>query len=216
MTTSNDYSTPDSAPAEAPALPESLAALPEPPAEPPPAVVALSVPALLESLLFVADGATPVARLAEALEVTVADVEAALAELQTTYAQRGLSLQRIRDRVQLTTAPSAAAAVQRFLGLAATVPLSKAALETLAIIAYQQPVTRPQIDAIRGVNSDGVLKTLLAKGLVEEAGRTEGPGRPTLYATTPMFLQHFGLSALTELPPLNLDDRPDLGVLLKG
>lgn len=216
MTTSNDYSTPDSAPAEAPALPESLAALPEPPAEPPPAVVALSVPALLESLLFVADGATPVARLAEALEVTVADVEAALAELQTTYAQRGLSLQRIRDRVQLTTAPSAAAAVQRFLGLAATVPLSKAALETLAIIAYQQPVTRPQIDAIRGVNSDGVLKTLLAKGLVEEAGRTEGPGRPTLYATTPMFLQHFGLSALSDLPPLNLDDRPDLGVLLKG
>ncbi len=212
----DDYSTPDSAPPAPTTPPESLAAVPEMPAEPPPPVVALGVPALLESLLFVADGATPVARLAEALNVSHADIEAALAELQTAYQQRGLSLQRIRDRVQLTTSPSAAAAVQRFLGLAATVPLSKAALETLAIIAYQQPVTRPQIDAVRGVNSDGVLKTLLTKGLVEEAGRTEGPGRPTLYATTPMFLQHFGLGALTDLPPLNLEERPDLGGLLKG
>lgn len=212
----DDYSTPDSAPEGLLAVPESLTAVPEMPAEPPPPVVDLSVPALLESLLFVADGATPVARLAEALSVSHADIEAALAELQAAYQQRGLSLQRIRDRVQLTTSSSAAAAVQRFLGLAATVPLSKAALETLAIIAYQQPVTRPQIDAVRGVNSDGVLKTLLTKGLVEEAGRTEGPGRPTLYATTPMFLQHFGLGALTDLPPLNLEECPDLGGLLKG
>jgi segregation and condensation protein B len=163
----------------------------------------LSLEALVESLLFVADGAVTVARLAEALEVTPRAVENALTALTESYAGRGLSLQRHRDKVQLTTHPAAAARVERFLGLAATTALSKAALETLAIIAYQQPVTRPQIEAVRGVNSDSVIKNLLSKGLIEEVGRTEGPGRPTLYATTPEFLQHFGLTALGDLPPLS-------------
>ncbi|HBY07079.1 MAG TPA: SMC-Scp complex subunit ScpB, partial [Chloroflexi bacterium] len=76
----------------------------------------------------------------------------------------------------------------------------------LAIIAYQQPVTRPQVDAIRGVNSDGVMKNLLHKGLIQEVGRAEGPGRPILYSTTPEFLGHFGLASLEELPPLNLEE----------
>ena len=93
-------------------------------------------------------------------------------------------------------------APERFLDLEATTRLSRAALETLAIIAYQQPATRPEIDAIRGVNSDGVMKNLLSKGLIEEIGRTEGPGRPILYVTTPDFLQHFGLRSLDDLPPL--------------
>ena len=173
---------------------------------------ALVLEAFVESLLFVADGPVPVARIAEALEVTPREVEAALTALGEVYAatHRGLSLQRFRDKVQLTTTPAAASAVERFLGLAATAPLSRAALETLAIIAYQQPVTRPRIEAVRGVNSDSVLKTLLSKGLIEEVGRTEGPGRPVLYATTPEFLQYFGLSALTDLPPLNLDQPPTL------
>jgi segregation and condensation protein B len=172
----------------------------------------LTLGAFVESLLFVADGPVPVARIAEALEVTPREVEAALTTLGEAYAtaHRGLSLQRFRDKVQLTTAPAAASAVERFLGLAATAPLSRAALETLAIIAYQQPVTRPQIESVRGVNSDSVLKTLLSKGLIEEVGRTEGPGRPVLYATTPEFLQYFGLSALTDLPPLSLDQPPTL------
>jgi segregation and condensation protein B len=167
----------------------------------------LNLEALVESLLFVADAPVPVARIAEALEATPREVEAALATLEETYAaaHRGLSLQRMRDKVQLTTAPAAAERVERFLGLGTTAPLSRAALETLAIIAYQQPVTRPHIDSVRGVNSDSVLKTLLGKGLIEEAGRTEGPGRPVLYATTPEFLQYFGLSSLADLPPLNLD-----------
>lgn len=180
--------------------------------------VPLSLEALVESLLFVADGAVPVGRLAEALEVKPAQIEAVLDALTVYYAERGLSLQRIKDKVQLTTAPAAAAPVQRFLGLSASAPLSKAALETLAIIAYQQPITRPQIEAIRGVNSDSVIKNLLTKGLVEESGRTEGPGRPTLYATTPEFLQHFGLVSLEELPPLNVDDLRREGPLeiLKG
>jgi segregation and condensation protein B len=77
-------------------------------------------------------------------------------------------------------------------------------METLSIIAYQQPVTRPSVDAVRGVSSDGVMKSLLGKGLIQETGRTEGPGRPILYSTTPEFLQHFGLNTLSELPLLNL------------
>jgi segregation and condensation protein B len=95
--------------------------------------------------------------------------------------------------------------VERFLGLEASSRLSRAALETLAIILYRQPVTRPQIDAVRGVNSDGVLKSLLLKGLAQEVGRAEAPGRPILYSATPECLQYFGLSSLSELPPLDLD-----------
>jgi segregation and condensation protein B len=91
-------------------------------------------------------------------------------------------------------------------GLEAASRLSRAALETLAIVAYQQPVTRPEIDAIRGVNSDGVLKSLLSKGLVQEVGRAERPGRPILYSTTTDFLGYFGLSSLEELPPLSTDN----------
>ena len=162
----------------------------------------LGLVALVESLLFVADGAVPVSRLAEALEIHPREVEAALAALAESYQQRGLSLQRFRDKVQLTTSPAAAALVERFLGLAASTPLSRAALEALAIVAYQQPVTRPQIESVRGVNSDSVIKNLLTKGLIEESGRAEGPGRPVLYSTTSEFMQHFGLAALSDLPPL--------------
>ncbi len=178
----------------------------------------LGLDAQIESLLFVADGPAPVAKLAEALEVKVGEVEAALAVLDERYLGRGIAIQRIKDRVQLTTSATAAPIIQRFLGLSATAPLSKAALETLAIIAYRQPITRPQIEQVRGVNSDSVIKNLLTKGLVEEAGIAEGPGRPVLYITTPEFLQHFGLSNLAELPELNLDDvrRSFASEILKG
>ena len=109
-------------------------------------------------------------------------------------------------RIQLTTAPEFAGIVEKFLGLEATARLSRAALETMAIIAYRQPITRPGVDAIRGVNSDGVLRSLLNKGLIQETGRAEGPGRPILYAVTNDFLQHFGLSSLEELPAF--DEEP--------
>ncbi len=158
--------------------------------------------ASLEALLFVAAAPVTVAQLAEALEQKPADVEAGLRSLEQVYAQnRGLSLQWHAGKVQLTTAPALAGIVEKFLGLEATARLSRAALETLAIIAYRQPITRPGVDSIRGVNSDGVMKSLLSKGLVQEVGRSEGPGRPILYGTTAEFLQHFGLSSLTELPP---------------
>ncbi len=186
-----------------------LASAPEPvPAIDPPVVELLSTEALIESLLFVADGAVPIARLAEALEVPNREIESALIALSEGYRLRGLSLQRFRDKVQLTTSPSAAAKVERFLGLAAATPLSRAALEALAIVAYQQPVTRPKIEAVRGVNSDSVIKNLLIKGLIEESGRAEGPGRPVLYSTTTEFMQHFGLASLADLPPLTLPN-PD-------
>jgi segregation and condensation protein B len=156
-------------------------------------------------------------QLATALDLTVTAVEKGLEELDENLRIRGLRLQRHAGRVQLTTAPELAEAVERFLGLEATSRLSRAALETLAIIAYKQPVTRPAVDSIRGVNSDGVIKSLLSKGLLQEVGRSEGPGRPILFGTTPEFLQHFGLNSLSELPPLNLQVEPDKDVdLLKG
>ena len=178
----------------------------------------LSLAAKIEAMLFVSAESVPVAQLSQALDVTASVVERGLKELDESLATRGLRLQRNAGRAQLTTAPELAPLVELFLGLEATTHLSRAALETLAIIAYQQPCTRPQVDSIRGVNSDGMMKSLLSKGLVQEAGRTDGPGRPILYSTTPEFLQHFGLGSITELPPLAAPAEPDNehSVLLKG
>ncbi|MFQ6100968.1 MAG: SMC-Scp complex subunit ScpB [Anaerolineae bacterium] len=162
----------------------------------------LSLAGRVESLLFVADAPVSVGRLAEALEATAGQVERALTDLEAAYAGRGLRLQRVNNRVQLITAPQAAPFVERFLGLEARTRLSRAALETLAIVAYRQPITRPEIEAIRGVNSDSVLRTLLGLGLIEEVGRAVTVGRPILYGTTFEFLQHFGLRNLEELPSL--------------
>lgn len=159
---------------------------------------------LLESLLFVASGPVSASRLAASLEITPAAVQSLLRELDADYSGRGLRLQwSSGDLVQLTTAAEAGAVIERFLGLEVTTRLSQAALEVLAIVAYLQPATRPQIDQLRGVNSDGALRSLLSKGLVEEVGRLETPGRPILYGTTPDFLQSFGLGALTEMLPLD-------------
>jgi segregation and condensation protein B len=168
----------------------------------------LNLSARIEALLFVAPGAVSLAQLATALDISTNQVEKALSELEVIYHQRGLRLQNHRGRVQLTTAPEAAALVEHFLGLEATSKLSQAALEALSIVAYQQPVTRPQIDSIRGVNSDGVIKTLLRKGLIQEIGRATTPGRPILYSTTPDFLGYFGLTSLEELPSINLEEIP--------
>ena len=156
----------------------------------------------LEALLFVAGEPVATAQLAAALDVAPSVVERGLNELDASLSSRGLRLQRHAGRVQLTTAPQLAELIEHFLGLEATSHLSRAALETLAIIAYQQPVTRPQIDSIRGVNSDSMMKSLLHKNLILESGRADGPGRPILYSTTPEFLQHFGLNSILEMPPL--------------
>ena len=169
----------------------------------------LSLSVKLEALLFVAAQPVTPAQLAAALDVSPSVVERGLHELDASLATRGLRLQRHAGRVQLTTAPQLAELIERFLGLEATTHLSRAALETLAIIAYQQPVTRPQIDSIRGVNSDSMMKSLLNKGLILESGRADGPGRPILYSTTPEFLQHFGLNSILEMPPLAPLTKPE-------
>ena len=177
----------------------------------------LSLSARIEALLFVAVEPVTSGQLATVLETTAAQVNNALDELDAAFQTRGLRLQRHGGRVQLTTAPETSEAIERFLGLEATTHLSRAALEALSIIAYQQPVTRPQVDSVRGVNSDGVMRSLLSKGLIQEGGRADGPGRPILYSTTHEFLQHFGLNSLTELPPLEREEKAEQDVsLLKG
>jgi len=171
----------------------------------------------LEALLFVAAEPVATAQLAAALDISASVVERGLNELDASLLSRGLRLQRHAGRVQLTTAPELAELIERFLGLEATSHLSRAALETLAIIAYQQPVTRPQIDSIRGVNSDSMMKSLLGKNLILESGRADGPGRPILYSTTPEFLQHFGLNSILEMPPLARPEEDNVqNELLKG
>jgi segregation and condensation protein B len=172
----------------------------------------------LEAILFVAAEPVPTGQLAAALDVAVSVIERGLNELDASLSVRGLRLQRHAGRVQLTTAPQLAELIERFLGLESTTHLSRTALETLAIVAYQQPVTRPQIDSIRGVNSDSMIKSLLNKGLILETGRTDGPGRPILYSTSPEFLQHFGLSSILDMPPLARTDNEETekGDLLKG
>lgn len=167
----------------------------------------LTAEALLESLLFVASGPVPISQLVRVLELPAGAVRQILGRLADQYQTRGLRLQWLEEGVQLTTAPEASGVVERFLGLeTVTTRLSQAALEVLSIIAYLQPITRPQIDELRGVNSDGALRTLLSKGLLEEVGRQEAPGRPILYGTTPQFMQQFGLSTLQELPALKDKD----------
>lgn len=161
----------------------------------------------IEALLFVSSGLVSVYQLSKALEITESEVESNLSALEEHYKTEahGLRLMRVKTKVQLTTAPSLSKTVETFLGLETTSTLSQAALETLAIIAYKQPVTRPEVDMIRGVNSDGVMRTLLSKGLIEELGRADTPGRPIFYGTSPEFLQYFGLEIIDDLPFIDFD-----------
>jgi segregation and condensation protein B len=159
----------------------------------------------LEALLFVAGSPVTPSQLAEALNVSPREVEGGLKALDRSFLGRGIRLQWHQGSLQLTTAAEWAQDVERFLDLEGTTRLTRAALEVLSIVAYEQPVTRPKIDSVRGVNSETSLQTLLRHGLIEEVGRAEGAGRPILYATTPAFLQHFGLSRLGDLPPLQLE-----------
>lgn len=159
--------------------------------------------ARVEALLFVAPGPVEVGRLATALDTTNRTIEKALETLHDLYRGRGLALEQNRYGYQITSSAEWSKDIERFLELETTSRLTKAALEVLAVVAYQQPVTRPYIDSIRGVNSDSSLRTLMRYGLIEEVGRTDAPGRPILYATTPDFLQYFGLSGLDDLPPLS-------------
>lgn len=157
---------------------------------------------LVESLLFVSDGPVKLSKIQEILEVARAEVEAAVNLLAERCKVRGVRVQRKGDAIQMVSAPESTQYVEKLLGVQQSTRLSTAALETLAIIAYKQPITRASIEAIRGVNCDRALSTLQARGLICEVGRLETIGRPILFGTTFEFLQYFGIETLEELPPL--------------
>ena len=160
--------------------------------------------AALEALLFVAErplGRREIATLAGTDRDTV---DERLGDLEVSLRDRGIRLLIDGDRVELATAPDAGALVARYVG-ADAVRLSPASLETLAIIAYRQPVTRSAIERIRGVDTDYTVRTLLHRRMIVELGRSEAPGRPFLYGTGFDFLERFGLTSLEELPPLDVD-----------
>jgi segregation and condensation protein B len=158
----------------------------------------------LEALLFVSDEPLSAAVLAQALGVDRKQAEALCAALAEELESRGSGtvLRNVAGGWRLFTHPETAESVERFVLSSRQARLTKAALETLAIVAYKQPVTRHQVSAIRGVNSDGVLRALQDRGIVHEVGREETPGRPVLYGTGPEFLERLGLPSLASLPSL--------------
>ena len=158
----------------------------------------------MEAVLFLADEAVPATVLAQILEVGRLDVEAMLAELAAVYEARmsGIVLRNIAGGWRLMTHPETAPFIRQFVLSSRHARLTKASLETLAAVAYKQPVTRHQVSSIRGVDSAGVLRSLVDRGLIEEVGRDDGPGRPLLYGTTVEFLERLGLPSLADLPPV--------------
>jgi len=163
--------------------------------------------AALESLLFVSGRPLARTELRKLLDINDTRLHEVLLTLeeQLMEQERGIRLQRLGEQIQLVTAPENAHFVAALLGLPLTAKLTSAALETLSVIAYRQPITRGQIEAVRGVNSDRALASLLQHGLVVEVGRAQTVGRPALFSTTAEFLQQFGLTRLEELPHVTLD-----------
>lgn len=158
----------------------------------------------IEAILFVAGEPVSIRDLAKALRIGEKEVKEALKMIgsEYDYEQRGFLLKRFGDKVQLATRPLYSEDVLRLLQPVQQQSLSQAAMETLAVVAYKQPVTRAEVEQIRGVKCDYSLQSLMMKGLIQEAGRKDTIGRPILYATTDMFLSHFGIQGLEDLPPL--------------
>lgn len=157
--------------------------------------------AILECLLFVSKEPLSVKTLAQIVELPESDIKVMMDELAQEYSNgRGINIQIVANGYQFSTRPEFAAYIEKLYKPQNTYGLSKAALETLAIIAYKQPITRAEVEAIRGVKVDSSIGTLVDKNLVKEVGRKEGPGRPILFGTTPSFLKYFGLGELSELP----------------
>ena len=163
----------------------------------------------VEALLFVADGPVSLGDLARALHADVEDIQEAMRRLGEGAPRRGLCVEQVGSRVRMVTAPDASPAIERFLGENHHTRLSAAALETLAIIAYRQPITRARIEAIRGVNSESVIRTLLARSLITTLGRLEQAGRPVLFGTTFEFLEYLGIQSLDTLPAIPELDSDD-------
>jgi segregation and condensation protein B len=177
----------------------------------------MSLSSAVECLLFVAGEPLSLTDLAKALQCDELTAEEALRDLQLDLGEhnRGLQVVSIAGGYQLSTKMEHAEAVGRLLARGAS-KLSRAGLETLAIIAYRQPVTQPEIEAVRGVSSGGVVKTLLERRLIAEAGRKQAVGRPILYTTTPEFLHYFAIRDLGELPPLDEAEAGTVAALVDG
>lgn len=158
----------------------------------------------LEALLFLAEEPVTASVLAQAVERGRREVEELLQEMANEREARGsgIVLQQVAGGWRLVTHPAAAPYVEQFILSSRHTRLTKASLETLAIVAYKQPVTRHQVSSIRGADTDGVLRSLADRGLIQEVGRDEGPGRAILYGTTSEFLERLGLASLADLPPL--------------
>ena len=167
---------------------------------------------IIEAILFVSGEPVQLGAVARALEVTELEVSAAADELASDYDynRRGICLKRFGSHIQLSTRPDYAPQIEKLLQPIQKQSLSQAALETLAVVAYKQPVTRLDIEAVRGVKCDYYVQSLMNKGLIEEVGRKETLGRPILYGTTDAFLSHFGLTSLEDLPqpPESQQDSP--------
>ena len=163
---------------------------------------------IVEAILFVTGNAVEKKDICRAMEISEAELEETLDALESGYDfdRRGLRLLRFGAHVQLATRPDYAPYVEKLLQPVQKQSLSQAAMETLSIIAYRQPITKTEIEAVRGVKCDYSVQSLLNKGLIEEAGRKETLGRPILYGTTEAFLSHFGIESLDELPPLDIEE----------
>lgn len=159
----------------------------------------------VEALLFASGDPVEPEQLAQVLHADTLQICKVLEQLQAEYDRqgRGICLLQLEGRWQMAARPAFASYIQELLATKKNVPLSPAALEVLAIIAYNQPVSRSFIEQVRGVDSSSTVQNLLQKGLIEEAGRLDLPGRPISFATTDVFLRTFGISSLQELPPLH-------------
>lgn len=161
----------------------------------------------IEGILFAAGEPVKASKLAVVLDTDTDTICKAVEDLKREYNEehRGFNVIDIMDGYQICSRPEYYNYIQEILGEQRKQPLSNAAMEALAIIAYKQPITKGQIEHIRGVNSDGCVNRLFERGLIDEAGRLDAPGRPVLYVTTENFLRCFGLKSPEELPPLDLD-----------
>ena len=169
---------------------------------------AKKLPCAIEAILFVAGEPVNVSELAHALDMTVSELSPVLDALREEYDRgaRGLKLNRFGMSVQLATRPDYAPQIERLLQPIQKQSLTQAAMETLSIIAYRQPITKSEIEAVRGVKCDYSVTSLMNKGLIEEVGRRESLGRPILYGTTEAFLSHFGIETLDDLPVLEIPE----------
>lgn len=160
--------------------------------------------AALEAILFAAGEPVPLERLSQALEVSLAQAQDLAMQLSEDYRKResGLQVVRLDSGYQMCTSAEYGDVVRKTLDLRRNAPLSQAAMEVLAVVAYNQPVTKSFVEQVRGVDCSGIFTSLLAKGLIEEQGRLELPGRPLLYGTTSSFLRCLGIASLEDLPPL--------------